>query len=81
MSPKKRLVDFHEASARWGIGYWSVWRAAEAGYFKTVRLGDRRLIPESEVERVLEDGFGPQEGRGRRRARPKAMEAADAGVQ
>jgi hypothetical protein len=54
----KRLRSFFEAEERTGVSYWTLWRGAEAGFFKTVYLGGRRMIPESELARIEEYGFG-----------------------
>ena len=56
------LRSFYEARDRTGVSYWTLWRGAEAGFFKTVYVGSRRMIPESELARIVEYGFG-----GRRR--------------
>jgi hypothetical protein len=61
----RRLRSFYEASERVGVSYWTLWRGAEAGFFKTVYVGARRLIPESEISRIEEYGFGGRKRRGR----------------
>jgi hypothetical protein len=59
----RRLRSFYEASERLGVSYWTLHRGAEAGFFKTVYVGARRMIPEGEIDRIEEYGFG---GRKRR---------------
>jgi hypothetical protein len=70
----QRLRTFYEAAERTGVSYWTLWRGAEAGFFKTVYLGSRRMIPEEELERIIEYGFG---GR-KRRAHQESAEPAEA---
>jgi hypothetical protein len=65
----RRLISFYEASERLGVSYWVLWRGAEAGFFKTVYVGARRLIPQGEINRIEEYGFG---GRKRRRTAGQA---------
>jgi hypothetical protein len=70
----RRLASFREASERTGVSYWALWRGAEAGFFKTIYLGGRRMIPESELAHIEEYGFG---GR-KRRPHQKTVEPAEA---
>ena len=74
MSTPRRLKSFYEASERLGVSYWTLHRGAEAGFFKTVYVGARRMIPEGEIERIEEYGFG----NGRRR-RPRKTNAETVG--
>jgi hypothetical protein len=55
---------FYEAAKRCGVSYWSLWRGAEAGFFKTVYFGGRRMIPESELAYIEKYGFGGRKRRG-----------------
>jgi excisionase family DNA binding protein len=62
--PKKEVFarerDFctiKELSERIGKCYRTVHRAAQAGKIKTIRFGASRLIPRTEVERILQRGF------------------------
>jgi hypothetical protein len=70
----ERLKSFHEGAERTGASYWALWRGAEAGFFKTVYIGGRRMIPESELDRIVQYGFG---GRKRRRRKDNAEAAAE----
>ena len=63
----KKLISFYEASERLGVSYWTLWRGAEAGFFKTIYIAARRMIPESELARIEEYGFGTR----RRRQEPE----------
>jgi len=66
----ERLRSFYEAAERTGTSYWALWRGAEAGFFKTVYIGSRRMIPESELTRIVQYGFGG--GRKRRAGQANA---------
>jgi hypothetical protein len=69
----KALVSFYQASERLGVSYWALWRGAEAGFFKTVYLGARRMIPQSEIAHIEEYGFGKSK---RRRVKGESANAA-----
>lgn len=43
----RKLRSFYEVAERIGVSYWTLWRGAEAGFFKTVNIGSRRMIPET----------------------------------
>jgi hypothetical protein len=70
----RQLISFYQASERLGVSYWTLWRGAEAGFFKTVYVGARRLIPQGEIKHIEEYGFG---GR-KRRSRPAGAVQAGA---
>jgi hypothetical protein len=76
MNPE-RLRSFYEGRDRTGVSYWTLWRGAEAGFFKTVYVGGRRMIPESELARIVEYGFG---GR-KRKAKQGSAETAETAVE
>jgi hypothetical protein len=61
---ERRLRSFYEASERTGVSYWTLWRGAEAGFFETIYCGSRRMIPESELDRICKYGFGGRKRRG-----------------
>jgi hypothetical protein len=71
----KKLISFYEASDRLGVSYWTLWRGAEAGFFKTVYVGSRRMIPEAELARIEEYGFGGRKRRARQESSEMAVEA------
>ena len=62
---QNQLRSLLEGSKRLGVSYWSLYRAGEAGFLKTVRLGGRVMIPESELAHAEQYGFG----RGKRKKR------------
>jgi excisionase family DNA binding protein len=52
----KQLVSFEDAAQQSSTTHWT-WRTwASRGLIKTVKMGRRRLIPASEVDRVCRDG-------------------------
>jgi hypothetical protein len=59
------LESFKGASTRLNVSYWALWRGAEAGFFRTIYVGGRRMIPEAEIQKIADFGFGP----GRKRSR------------
>ncbi len=48
-----KLLDIREAADRLGVSWWTLGRWARQGRFRTVRLGSRRLVPESELARLI----------------------------
>jgi hypothetical protein len=71
----RKLVSFYEASERLGVSYWTLWRGAEAGFFKTLYVGSRRMIPELELARIEEYGFGGRKRRPRQENADIAVES------
>ena len=59
----RKLVSFYEASERLGVSYWTLWRGAEAGFFQTINVGSRRMIPLTEIDAIEQYGFGNRKGR------------------
>jgi len=74
MRSQRRLVSFYEAAEQLGVSYWTLWRGAEAGFFKTLYVGSRRMIPADVVSEIAEHGFG---GR-RRRPHQESAEPVEA---
>jgi hypothetical protein len=53
----QQLVSFEEAARRSSTTHWT-WRTwASRGFVKTVKMGRRRLIPASEVDRICREGI------------------------
>jgi excisionase family DNA binding protein len=57
-----RLQSVNEVSGRIGVSSFTTRRLIKAGLLKSVRVGKRVLVPESEVARVCSEGCG-QAGR------------------
>jgi excisionase family DNA binding protein len=57
IEPKFMGVD--DAEARSGISRWTWRRMAYAGRIASSKVGKRLLIPTSEVDRVLSEGYRP----------------------
>jgi excisionase family DNA binding protein len=58
------LKSIKQAAEEWGVSVYTARRLASAGIVKTVRVGRRRLIAESEIARIEATGvsFSPQTG-------------------
>jgi excisionase family DNA binding protein len=73
------LKSFKQAAEQWGVSVYTARRLAAKGIVKTVRVGRRRLIAESEVARIEATGVsfpsqpGPtsQSNRTGKRSSPK----------
>jgi excisionase family DNA binding protein len=50
------LKSFKQAAEQWGVSVYTARRLAAKGIVKTVRVGRRRLIAESEVARIEATG-------------------------
>jgi excisionase family DNA binding protein len=66
---KANLIALTEAARLLGVSVFTVRRLAEAGDLKTVNVGARRLIPVTEVERVVATGAGKPRVRKMKRRR------------
>jgi excisionase family DNA binding protein len=55
---KKSLVALVEAARTLGVSVFTVRRLADRGELKTVNVGARRLVPVSELARVVASGVG-----------------------
>jgi excisionase family DNA binding protein len=64
------LKRIKHAAETWGVSVYTARRLAAAGIVKTVRVGRRRLIAESEIARIEVTG-GPvsKQSKGRKGAR------------
>jgi excisionase family DNA binding protein len=61
------LIGVAEAARILGVSTFTVRRLANAGALRTVNVGARRLVPVSEVERVVANGAGKaRRGKGSR---------------
>lgn len=63
---RDRLIPINEAAGTFGVSSFTVRRLIAAGTLRSVYVGKRRLIPQSEVERVLANGcprHSSEEGR------------------
>lgn len=65
-----KLLGIGEAATRLGVSKDTIRRLGKAGHVRTVRISRRRMIPETEVERLAEHGVG------RYASQPEAPEAA-----
>ena len=50
------LKSIQQAANTWGVSVYTVRRLAAAGLVRTVRVGRRRLVSESEIERIIAMG-------------------------
>jgi excisionase family DNA binding protein len=50
------LKSIQKAADTWGVSVYTVRRLATAGLVRTVRVGRRRLVSESEIERIVATG-------------------------
>ena len=52
------LIAIAEAARMLGVSTFTVRRLANSGELKTINVGARRLVPFSEIERVVANGAG-----------------------
>jgi excisionase family DNA binding protein len=50
------LKSIQQAANTWGVSVYTVRRLAAAGLVRTVRVGRRRLVSESEIDRIVATG-------------------------
>ena len=65
---EKRLRSIPEVATVLGVSSFTIRRALARGEIKSVRVARRVLIPQAEVERVYENGYGRQEAKSPARA-------------
>lgn len=51
---QERLAPIPEAASRWGVSIWTVRKWIQDGKIASNKLGSRRMIPVSEIERLIE---------------------------
>lgn len=56
------LYDPKQAAKTLNVGYATIFRWIKAGKLIPLRIGNRTLIPQSEIERVKRDGGGRDDG-------------------
>jgi excisionase family DNA binding protein len=54
----ERLASVEEASLRLSVSTFTTRRLIKAKHLRAVRVGKRVLVPQSEIERVIEQGCG-----------------------
>jgi excisionase family DNA binding protein len=59
MGQDKRLLSVGETAARFGVSPWTVRDWIAQRKLTRVKIGRRVLVPESEIERVIERGTQP----------------------
>jgi excisionase family DNA binding protein len=52
------LIGLAKASQQLGVSVYTLRRLAETGALRTVTVGARRLVPTSEIERIVANGIG-----------------------
>jgi excisionase family DNA binding protein len=50
-----KVYDVPEAAAAMKVSEWTVWKWIQTGKIRGTKIGDRRVIRESELERLLKD--------------------------
>lgn len=54
------LVPVKNAAQRLGISIWTLRKKAYIGKIRSVKIGAKLLIPESEIERLITEGMRPR---------------------
>ncbi len=55
----ERLYSVDEAAELLRLSHWTIWSWLKTGKLRGVKVGDRRLIRESELQRVIVDDPQP----------------------
>ncbi len=53
---EKQAFNRQEAGYIWGVSESLVVKRDTAGRINTIRIGDRKLVPRAEIDRVLREG-------------------------
>jgi len=56
------LSSVKRAAERLGISIWTLRKKAYVGEVASVKIGAKLLIPESEIERLVQEGTRPRRG-------------------
>jgi excisionase family DNA binding protein len=56
---KEKLKTFEHAAERLDLSHWTLRKWAQFGKIATHKIGGRRLVPESEIDRLIEQGKVP----------------------
>ena len=54
---RDELRSLNKAAERWDVSIWTVRKWCQEGRVASLKLGARRLIRESEIQRVIKDGL------------------------
>ncbi len=55
--PQEKLVGLYSVADRFSVSVWTVRKWVQLGKLSSVKLGKRRLIAESEIERIIAEGL------------------------
>jgi len=56
---EERLAPLPEAARRWGVSVWTVRSWVQRGIIASNKLNGKRLIPVSEIDRLIEESRVP----------------------
>jgi predicted site-specific integrase-resolvase len=56
---KRRAETLREFAESFGVSYDTMWRYSLDGTLKTIQMGNRKVVPLSEIERVSREGLTP----------------------
>lgn len=54
------LVSIKRTAERLDVSHWTIRSWIAGGRMKSVKLGSRRMVPESEISRVISEGITTQ---------------------
>jgi excisionase family DNA binding protein len=57
LKPEDHLNDLETTARRLAVSIWTVRRWVQTGQLTSVKLGARRLITESEIQRAITEGL------------------------
>jgi excisionase family DNA binding protein len=58
MIVEPRLFRLEQAGAALGVSHWTLRVWAKQGKLRTVKLGNLRLVPADELDRIAQQGIG-----------------------
>jgi len=62
LGSKERLLSPHELAERLSISRWTVYKMIGDGRIQSIKIGRLVRIPDSEVNRIVEQGLRPVKG-------------------
>jgi predicted site-specific integrase-resolvase len=56
-SERQRAEGLRELAESLDVSYDTLWRASKSGALRTIRIGNRVVVPAAEIERIERDGL------------------------
>ena len=62
VNQQEQLIDLQSTARRLAVSIWTIRRWVQTGQLASLKLGARRLVTESEIQRAIAQGLRASEG-------------------